>query len=377
MRIALFTDTYYPETNGVSRTLQRLAAFLKKTGHNVKVVAPAYDNCDPSWDIVRIPGKSFFLYPACQLAFPGQEEISRRMDSFRPDLIHVATPAGIGLAGRRYAVNRGIPLAASYHTNFNLYLADYGLNFLEPLYWTYLRWFHRPCACNFCPSRSTMETLRQQGFPHLSIWSRGVDSRVFNPANRDESLRKAWGAEDKTVLLYVGRLAREKHVESFFAAYRLLPEDVRKHTKPVIVGQGPLMEGLRQEAPAGTVFTGVMEGKELACAYASGDIFAFTSPTETFGNVLLEAMASGLPVISPRAGGALESLREGKNGLGFDPGDINGFACGMQKLLENRVYRLKLAQGARDYALQQSWDIIFDRLVDVYFDVAGKNALAV
>lgn len=126
------------------------------------------------------------------------------------------------------------------------------------------------------------------------------------------------------------------------------------------------MEELHNEAPGGTVFTGTLQGKELVAAYASGDIFTFPSHTETFGNVLLEAMASGLPVISPRTGGALESLHEDKNGLGFDPGDMHGFANSMQRLVENQTYRLKLAQGARKYAEQQSWDNIFSRLVDEY-----------
>lgn len=137
------------------------------------------------------------------------------------------------------------------------------------------------------------------------------------------------------------------------------------------------MEKLRQEAPEGTVFTGPLSGRELSAAYASGDIFPFTSHTETFGNVLLEAMAAGLPVISPRAGGALESLCEGENGIGYTPGDLQGFTEGIEKLAENCMLRQKLAQGARRYALQQSWDKILGRLVEEYGEVAGKKALAV
>lgn len=376
MRLALFTDTYYPETNGVSKTLQLLVKYLKKKGNQIKIVAPAYDHLEPSEDCWLVRSSSFFLYPSCQIAYPNRSEIESVMDSFCPDIIHVATPAGIGLSGRKYALIKGIPLIGSYHTNFDQYLTYYGFDLLEPLYWMYLKWFHSGCDINFCPSESTLKVLRRNGFKNLEIWTRGVDQDVFHPHFYSQELREAWGAKEKIVLLSVGRLAREKNIQLLFRAYGMMSEEIRKKLKMVIVGQGPEMEPLKDIAPEGTVFTGMLSGTDLSAAYASADIFTFTSHSETFGNVLLEAMASGVPVICPLAGGVLDILQEGKNGIGFQPDDPGSLADKIQKIVMHDAVRSRLSKGARNYALQQSWGNVFDNLTERYHDLISIYKLA-
>lgn len=373
MKIAIFTDTYYPETNGVSKTLQRLVLFLKDHGHLVKVVAPAYDTMELTDDYLLLPGKPLSFYPACQVVFPKMSVIEDEMESFSPELIHLATPAGIGLTGRKYALNKGIPLVASYHTNFDQYLVHYGLDILEPFYWMYLRWFHGVCRRNFCPSLPTLKKLEDNGFRNLLVWGRGIDSENFNPKFRSDSLRASWGGLGKKILLYVGRLAKEKNVGILFEAYDLLDEATKKQVIIVIVGQGPDSERLKAIGPDNTIFTGMLSGELLSQAYASCDIFTFTSATETFGNVILEAFASGLPVISPRAGGVLESLREGDNAFGYEPGDRKGFAINIERLVKDDSLRLGMSQRARQFALERSWDDIFTRLVNHYRETVSET----
>jgi len=369
MRVALFTDTYTPDVNGVARTLARLVRHGSARGHDFALVTPSASEApDPvAWGHHRLSGAPVPVYPELPLARPLDRTAKRMLRDFRPELVHVATEANVGFFGRHWARVRGLPVVTSFHTNFPAYLHDYHLGWLESLVWRYLRWFHRCSLVTLCPSRDTLQQLRAQGFHgRMRVWSRGVDTQLYSPARRRAHVRARIAPGAERILLYVGRLAAEKRVAFLLDAFELVRERTGPDVALVFVGDGPVADKLRRRAPDGVYFTGYLTGVPLAEAYAAGDIFVFASHTETFGNVVLEALASGLPAIVVDKGGVRETVHSGRTGLRVPVGDVVAFATACVELLNDARLRAELAKGARTEALSRSWESILDGVLHEY-----------
>ncbi|MDQ0201562.1 glycosyltransferase family 4 protein [Neobacillus ginsengisoli] len=364
MKLAIFTDTFYPDINGAARTLKRFCHYLDAQNISFKVFAPdSYPSEYASSHIYRLKSLSFFLYPECRLALPNLHRIKSELQSFAPDLIHVATPFNIGLCGVYFAKKLNIPLVGSYHTDFDHYLHYYDLQFLSKILWKYMNWFHRSCEKLFVPSNETLEQLKQHGFSNLEIWPRGVDCQVFHPFYDKKAVRKHYGVSKKYLLTYVGRLAPEKDVHTLLAVAKSLPPELNENIHWFVIGDGPLREELEKEAPLNMSFTGYLKGEKLAEVYSASDLFVFPSATETFGNVVLEALASGTPVIGANAGGVKNIVKPGENGYLCKPGYVPEFAGAIARLLNNESLRKQMGWEGRNYALEQKWDKIFENLL--------------
>ncbi len=371
LRLALFSDTYAPQVNGVARTLDRLVSAIEARGGAVQVVTVADPGASGLPHVERVSSRPFWAYPELRLAWPSRREIARIMDAFQPTLVHAATEFGVGMAGRRWARRSGVPLVTSYHTNFTAYASHYNLGFLALPGWSFLRWFHNGARRTYCPTQAIRHDLEQRGFRHPRVWPRGVDTARFSPAFRSTALRATLGASDETlVVTYVGRLASEKGVQVALDALRQAsaarPGAIRFH----VVGDGPYEGRLRERAPDGTRFAGRLEGQALSEAYASGDVFIFPSTTDTFGNVLLEAMASGLPIVGADVGPTREVVGPDA-GWFVEPGNGPAFAAELIRLVDDRARVATAALHARQRAADQSWDAIWDALVTDYFSVQG------
>jgi glycosyltransferase involved in cell wall biosynthesis len=374
MKIAIFTDTFYPDINGVARTLKRFTTYLDDQNIPYKIFAPdSSSNEYVSDHIYRIKSFPFFLYPECRLALPNINQIKSELESFSPDLIHVATPFNLGLCGVYFAKKLSIPLVGSFHTDFNHYLHYYDLPFLSKPLWKYLKWFHNPCKKLFVPSEETLGQLQRHGFTNLEIWPRGVDCRLFHPSYNKTTVRKEYNISKKYLLTYVGRLSPEKDVKTLMKIANSMPSEIAEDIQWLVVGDGPLREELQKEASANMTFTGYLSGEKLAEVYSASDIFVFPSPTETFGNVVLEALASGTPVISANSGGVKNIIQPGVTGHLCEPGNVGEFQEMIVRLLKNDPIRKQMGMDGRNYALAQRWDRIFNRLIWQYANVIEER----
>ena len=376
MKVALFTDTFTPQINGVTKTLDRLIEYFDQEGIDYLVFAPdaSLENANTfEENIQRMISFSFFLYPECRLSVPNYFKISQRLAEYKPDLIHIVTPFNLGLCGLKYAQDNNIPLVSSYHTNFTHYLDYYNLKFLEKAIWKFFKWFHSYSERNFCPSEDTLDTLKEQGIKNLEVWGRGINIDLYSPIYREQKWVRKYNLEEKIKLLYVGRLAPEKNIKLLMVSLDKLNQKYYDQIELLITGDGPLLKELKKEAPQNVTFTGYLTGKELASLYATADVFTFPSVTETYGNVVLEAMASGLPVVGVLAGGVKENLIDGYNGLATTEDDVEKFSTNLEEIITNQQLRKRLALNARKYAINHSWDQIFNKLVNSYREVIASQ----
>lgn len=380
LKVALFTDTFLPDVNGVAKTLGRWVRYLESQGATCRVFAPHSDSgmgTDYSNSMVeRFYSIPFLLYPECKLAIPNPITINKTLMEFQPDIIHCATPFNLGLYGLHYAKKHKIPFVASYHTHFDQYLQYYKIQWVEGMLWRYLGWFHQTCRRIYVPSNSTLQYLEERGFQNLEVWSRGVDVSRFHPDVDREAVLKRIGADpSKFQLLYVGRLAPEKSVDVLLEAYERLPDRIKDETQLILAGDGPLFKELAETYRdcADMKFLGFVQGQELSELYAAADLFVFPSATETFGNVVLESMASGTPVIGAAAGGVSDTVRHMQNGWLCPVGDAEAFAEAIEALYDNPALRSGFSHAGREYSLHQSWDSIFSRLMDSYWQVIPGN----
>ena len=381
LRLAIFTDTYPPQVNGVARTLARLAQAIEQRGGAVRIVtiadpgasSDADPDAAPDSRVERWPSIPFWAYPQLRIAAPSRQRALDLIDQWKPNLVHVATEFGVGLAGLFAAEEAGVPVVTSYHTHFKAYLEFYNLSALGPVAWPYLRWFHNRGRRTFAPSGIVARELKQMGFENMRVWSRGVDGSRFSPSFRSEAMRAHLGVTrpGQVVVSYVGRLAREKDLIVLMRAMHAMRERAGDRVVVAIVGDGPAEAECRAAAPAGTVFTGKLTGRELAVAYASADIFAFPSITETFGNVVLEAMASGLAVVAPDIGATTEYATP-ETAVQFRAKDAESFAGQLLRLVDDAALRARIAASGLAFARATTWDSIFDRLVRDYRDVVAS-----
>ncbi|ARA93878.1 glycosyl transferase family 1 [Rhodothermaceae bacterium RA] len=376
LRVALFTGAYNHIADGVSLTLNRLVAFLERQGAEVLVFGPTV--ADPP---VRHAGT---LVPVSSIPAPGRPDYRislglpgaarARLATFRPDLVHIATPDLLGLRARRWALEAGVPLVASYHTHFTSYLKYYRLEALEGLLWAYLRWFYRPCAHVYVPSPSMADVLAARGIEgNVRLWARGVDTDRFNPAHRSLPWRRSLGfRDDDVVVAYIGRLVWEKGLDLVAELFTRLEADGVVH-RSLIVGDGPIRPELTARLPR-TVFTGHLAGEALARAYASADVFVFPSETETFGNVTLEAMASGLPAVCADATGSRSLVEHGTTGYLAPPGDVAAFLGYVTRLVQDAALRKTMGAAARQRAQSYAWDVVLGTLLGYYEELLGRTS---
>ena len=369
LRITLVTETYFPQVNGVSRTLDRLVRYCSEQGDEIQLFIPNYRN-----DSVHLPDR-VEKHEWCSIPLPFYKEVvlpvvtarklEKTMSSFRPDVIHIATEGPLGYAALRASKRLKIPVVSSYHTNFPQYLKTYKTSFLEPVCWRYLRWFHNSTRATFCPSKSTMELLGSKGFYNVDIWSRGVDNLRFNPAKRDVELRNDLGVgADDLIMTYAGRLANEKNLKMLLEAWELIQN--HQNCFLLFIGDGPLRQRFESLQLPRVIFAGYCYGENLARMYASSDLFVFPSLSETFGNVVLEAMASGLPVVGYNVQGPRDIIQDKITGLLVDPISPKTLAAAIQQLIEKEELRIKMSQQARSYAESRTWEQVLKAFRNQY-----------
>ena len=353
VRIGLVSDTYLPQVNGVTTVVRRIVALLRAQGHEVAVVAPRYPEFagGPGERELRIGSLPFPLYPDIRLSWPSFRRVAEFFDEFQPDLLHVHTEGALGVAGRRYALARKLPLVTSFHTNFPQYSRHYGVGFLEPAVWRWLVRFHGPAALTLTPGDAVRGELVRRGISHAAVWGRGVDTRLFHPGRRDAGWRR-WlaGGDDTAVVLHVGRLAREKNLDVLIAAWYAARGALGQRATFVAAGEGPLGREIASELPFVRML-GFLPRQHLATLYASADVCVFPSHTETCGLVALEAMSSGVSVIAADAGGFRESIHHGDTGLLVPPADPHGYAEAIIELALDPAARFLLGAAAREGAL--------------------------
>jgi phosphatidylinositol alpha 1,6-mannosyltransferase len=387
-RVLYCTDTYPPQVNGVSVVTARTAAGLRARGWKVGVIAPRYPTRPPQGvkqfvdefetaDLhIEIGSTAFPPYPDIRLAAPAYWRIARAVREFQPDIVHCATEFMIGRLGQIAAQRAGVPLVTSYHTDFSRYADAYGATKLRTMVSNYIASFHGRAQRTYTPSRMARADLLALGVRDVEVWGRTIDSRTFAPERRDPMFRHLNGWDRKFVLLHVGRLATEKSVQTILEGFRiargLLPVG---SVHLVVAGGGPAESALRRAASTDVTFLGVLDHKyALPQLYASADAFAFASLTETLGLVVLEAMASGLPVIATPAGGVADHLRNGENGLAFPAGNATAMAHAVVRLVLDPKLRDDLARGARRTAEALDWEGELDRLDASYREVTAVHA---
>lgn len=375
MKLALITDTWLPEVNGVTTVLSRMREGLRERGHTVLVVAPRYRDAPRDEEgVLRRASMPCPGYPSSRLSWPLSRRVPAALDAFEPDLVHVVTEGPIGSIGRRWALARQVPLVTSFHTDFPRYAARYLGRWAVAPVRRHLRRFHAPAAHTQTPSATTRDELAVLGVPRPVVWGRGVDSRIFTPARRDERRRASLGVDGRLVVLHVGRLAVEKDVDTMAAAFRLLHARIGSRLAFWVAGDGPRAPEVRAALPFAT-HSGFLPRASLADLYADADLFVFPSPTETCGLVALEAMSSGLPVTAADQGGVLENVRHGINGLLACAGQPAAFAEAVEGLAADRGTRQAMSQAARAFAVARDWERELDALVPLYEEARGAQAL--
>ena len=329
MRFAIVTETYPPEVNGVALTVQGLEHGLRNRGHDVDVVRPRQqqDGTGAAHEVL-VRGAGLPRYPGLRFGLPAPLRLARQWQQQRPDAIYVATEGPLGWSAMRTARRLGIPVASGLHTRFDEYLPDYGAAWLQGTALRWMRRFHNQAEATLVPTRELQQFLLDNGFSRARLLARAVDGSQFDPNKRDAALRADWGIEGEGfAVIYVGRIAAEKNLGLAIKAFRRIQQQ-RPKARFVWVGDGPMREKLAEQNPD-FIFCGVQRGEALARHFASGDLFLFASRSETFGNVTLEAMASGVATVAFNYGAAREHLQSGHSGVAVD-NDENFIAAAVQ-----------------------------------------------
>lgn len=382
LRIALFSGNYNYTRDGANQALNRLADYLLRQGAALRVYSPVVEKPDfePTGDLVGVPNVRMPVKGRGEYRLPlGLDSKAKRdLEDFAPNVIHIASPDPTGHAALKWARRNDVPVLASVHTRFETYPRYYGLAFLEPAVEALLRRFYNRCDALVAPSQSQIDELKTQDMHHdISIWSRGVDRETFDPSKRDMDWRRANGlSDDDVAIVFLGRLVMEKGLDSFADTIVELRKRQVPH-KVLIIGDGPARGWFERSLPGGT-FVGFQTGKNLGRALASGDIFFNPSITETFGNVTLEAMACGLPVVAAGATGAASLVHDGETGRLVPPSTSEDFSKGCAEALApyctNDALRLGHGAAGERAARAYSWDAINQAVVDTYLRLLAARA---
>ncbi len=375
LHIAIVTETFPPEVNGVAMTLGRMVQGLLARGHRVGLTRPrqhagevADTSSQHATTLVRglpIPG-----YAGLKFGLPAPRLLRRQWRADRPDVVQVVTEGPLGASAIAVARELGIPVVSEFHTNFHAYSRHYRLGWFEDLVAAHLRRLHNRSGMTLVPSHQLGIDLVRQGYQRVRVVARGVDTQLFTPARRSAALRAAWGAgEDDLVVAHVGRMAPEKNLSllltAFTAIHRYAPS-----ARLLLVGDGPSRRQLQQQHPQ-HLYAGMRHGEDLAAHYASADLFLFPSMTETYGNVTLEALASGLPMVAYRMAAAAELIRHGDNGMLADPGASDQFVRAALDLVTRPNARRRIAAAATKSVVTHDWERIYVRL-----EAALREAIA-
>lgn len=370
MRVAIVAESFLPNVNGVTNSVLRVLEHLRRTGHEALVIAPDTPRGEPAADRVhdgirvhRVPSRMFPKITSLPLGIPWPRML-RVMRGFNPDVVHLASPALLGWGGVLAARHLDVPTVAVFQTDVAGFAESYGMGFASHAAWSWTRMVHKKADRTLAPSTSAMERLAAQGIPRLHKWARGVDVTGYAPSKRSAELRHRWSPEGKPIVGFVGRLAPEKHVERLAALAR------RDDLQVVVVGDGVDRAKLEAGMPS-TVFTGALYGAELAAAYASMDIFVHPGEHETFCQAVQEAMASGLPVIAPDAGGPRDLVTPMQTGLLLA---VDGFEAQLDTAADHLIAeRNRYSVAARRSVLRRTWPVICDELLGHYAAVAARE----
>jgi len=377
LRIAIVTETYPPEVNGVAMTIGRMVAGLQIRRHQVQLVRPRQHSedsaaCQPNFEEVLKPGMSIPRYDMLKLGFPAKRALVRLWSLKRPDIVHIVTEGPLGWSALAAALKLKIPVSSDFHTNFHTYSKHYGIGWLKRPIAAYLRKFHNQALCTMVPTESIRIELEQIGLKNLRVVSRGVDTALFSPRHRSSQLRGSWGAgSGDIVALYVGRIAPEKNLPLVLAAFDAMRQ-ANPRLRMVLVGDGPERAALQARYPQ-HVFAGMRIGQDLAAHFASGDIFLFPSTTETYGNVTMEAMASGLAVVAYDYAAAALHIRHGASGLLArfdDAGEFTKLAVG---LADDRERVKRLGGAARTVTAKLDWSWIVGEFESALLELSANG----
>ncbi|MGV0721151.1 glycosyltransferase family 1 protein [Mycolicibacterium elephantis] len=371
MRVAIVAESFLPNVNGVTNSVLRILEHLRRTGHEALVIAPDTSRGQPRADRVhdgirvhRVPSRMFPIVTSLPLGVPRPRMVGV-LRGFDPDVVHLASPALLGYGGLHAARRLGVPTVAVYQTDIAGFAQSYGVAFAGRAAWAWTRHLHSRADRTLAPSTAAMEDLTAHRIPRVHKWARGVDVTGFAPSARDDALRRRWSPDGRPIVGFVGRLAPEKHVE------RLAALAARDDLQLVIVGDGVDRKKLQTMLPS-AVFTGALYGQKLAAAYASMDVFVHPGEHETFCQAVQEAMASGLPVVAPNAGGPRDLVAPHRTGLLLP---VNGFETELPAAVDHLIAeRPRYAVAARRSVLGRTWPAICDELLDHYAAVQHRRA---
>ncbi len=365
LNIAVVTETHPPEVNGVAMTVGRLIEGLRGRGHRVSVVRPRQSRDDRGGEAdLLLAGLPLPGYAGLRFGLPAAGALARAWGVRRPDVVHVVTEGPLGWSAVAAARRLNLPVTSGFHTNFDRYSVHYGLGWLRPAVAAYLRGLHRRTRATVVPTAALAAELAGEGIPGVCVVGRGVDTGLFQPGRRSRDLREAWGVgEGDLACLYVGRLAPEKNLEDSCRAFEAI-RNARPTARMVWVGDGPAAARLRRERPADR-FAGMRTGTDLAAHYASADLFLFGSLTETYGNVVAEAMASGLAVVAYCSAAAAELIEDGCSGRSAPPGDVYAFSAAALGLALDDALRRAVGRRARLDMEARGWPAVVERFEGV------------
>jgi glycosyltransferase involved in cell wall biosynthesis len=384
LRVAMVSETYPPEVNGVARTVAIIAEGLRDRGNDIQLVRPRQSSGDRPLDE---PGFGEFLcagvpipgYSTLRFGLPSKSGLLQTWKRSRPAIVHIATEGPLGWSALSAARTLGIPVATDFHTNFHAYSSHYGFSWIARAVIGYLRSFHNRANCTMVPTDEMAQDLARAGFEKLRVVGRGVNSETFSPAKRDPALRRGWGASDETpVALCVSRFAPEKNFPLVLDAYRAM-RAVRPDTRLILVGDGPMEQELKRELAGemrGVLVAGRLVNGKLSAHYASADIFLFPSTTETFGNVTMEAMASGLGVVAYDYAAARQHIVHGRSGLLVPVNDRIGFIEQAAALARDLPRARLLGRHARVTAEPLDWDKVVADFEEVLWETVSAHAAA-
>jgi glycosyltransferase involved in cell wall biosynthesis len=372
LRIAVVTETWPPEVNGVAVTLAKLVQGLSHRNHDVQLIRPRQAKTDSNLgdsnlEEVLMRGMPIPRYPELKLGLPSKKTLVKTWTLRRPDVVHIATEGPLGWSALQAAKVLKLPVTSDFRTNFQSYSKHYGVGWLRKPIVAYLRKFHNATACTMVPTKELRRTLSENGFLNLKVVARGVDTKLFNVAKRDPSLRAAWGASEQTkVLISVGRIAPEKNLDQVLKTFDAL-RGIGADVKLVMVGDGPLKEQFQNRYPE-IIFPGMLKQADLAKYYASADLFVFPSQTETFGNVTLEALASGIPVLAFDCAAARDWVQTGVNGWLVAEDNPEGFAQQGVAVFKAPGMLAQVTQSTRQELVHLDWDQIAEQVETVFWD---------
>jgi phosphatidylinositol alpha 1,6-mannosyltransferase len=374
MKVVYFTESLLPHVDGVSRTLAQLFGYLERSGVDFRVYSPFVPGPEVSWSgrVRPVRYVRFPLYPDYRVSLPFGRAVWRELEAWGPDLVHVVSPTPLATRAQKWAVRRGTPVVSSFHTHFVSYFRYYGAPWAEGFGWRMLKRFYDRCERVYVPTDAIIRELAEHGITNTEPWSRGIDLARFSPEHRSAELRARAGADDDTpILLMVSRLVKEKDMADLVRMDHILRQRGNIY-RLVLVGDGP-MKGELQAALPDAYFAGHQGGDELARWYASGDVFVFPSTTETFGNVVLEAQASGLPTVVVDRGGPADLVQPGRTGFIARSNDPADLAARCETLLRDPVARAEMGRMAREAARERDWAAINGRLTGSYRQIVHQH----